>query len=300
MSIFKNVRLWIIIALVTVVLGAVMFSVFGLNQTADYRSAYEVTVSVDQNVQNSGDLVKKTAEKYFDEIGYKFVSYATEKTEDGSTYIYKFNKAGDVNEAILNEKLENAFKADEKLKDLNLVAKSEYKKTAISFKHSVGGTIAACIIGLAITFIVSLIMLRLASALTITCNAVMTAIIYIALLSITRIPALPDFIVAAALSMMLSAVMSFGICCTYKEKLRLDEKAVLNEVAAEGVKDNAVRLYFIAGVAVAAAVVLSATCSVYLVFTGLKILFATVSAFLVSCVATPALWTVFKNFKSKK
>lgn len=299
MKIFNNVRLWIIVALVIVVAGAAMIAIFGLNQTPDYKTSYEVKVSVDQNVSDAGETVKTAAEAYFAEIGYKYSSYATETDADGAEYIYKFHKAGNVDEATLNQKLKDALSAS-KAKDLNLVANAEYKQVATSEKTSVGGIILACCLGLLVAFIVSLFTVKAASAFTVLCNAVATVIIYIMLLAITRIPAYPDFIVAAAAGTFISVVMTFVITCSYKEKLKLSDKDTLSDVAAAGVKDNAVRLCVIAVAGVIVALGLSVTGSFYLAFTGLKIFLATVSAFLVSFVATPALWTVFKNVRSGK
>ena len=127
-----------------------------------------------------------------------------------------------------------------------------------------------------------------------------SGVIYIMLLAITRIPALPDFAVISAVSMILSTLMTFTITCAYKEKLKIADKPSISEIATAGIKNNALRLILLAAAGGVAAIAFSVTGSIYLVFTGLKILLATVSAFLVSIVATPALWTVFKKIKSGK
>ena len=300
MKIFKNIKIWIIVALITVLLGAIFIAVFGLNNTPDYKAAYEVSVSVDQNVEGSGELVKKTAEKYFNEKGYKYSPYATQITEDGATYIYKFNNAGDVSESELKGKLEDALTADADLNGLGLTVNALYKKTATTADVNVGMVILACALSLLAAFIIALFMVKLASATTIIINAVLSAIIYISLISITRIPAMPDFAIGGAIAVILSAVMTFVIACRYKETFKLNDKADVKAVAESGVKEGLLRLCFIAAAGIFAAIALSATGSIYLLFTGLKVLVATVSAFLVSVVSTPVLFSTLKNVKAKK
>ena len=298
MKIFAKLKIWIIAALIVVLAGAIMISVFGLNETPDYKSAYEVTVSVDQNVNGSGLLAEKTAKSYFNEKGYKFSSYATQKVGDGAAYIYKFNKAGEISETELEDRITAAFSADENLSGLGLVATAEYREVATTSDISVGKIILACALGLLATFIISFFIVKAASALTIVCNAVISAVLYVMLIAITRVPAYPDFVIGGAVSIVLSVVMTFVITCRYKEKLKADGKADIKEIAAAGVKEGAFRLYLVAGLGAVAAIAFSVTGSAYLLFTGLKILIATCSAFLVSCVATPALWTVLKSKKS--
>lgn len=300
MKIFKNIKIWIIVALITVLLGAIFIAVFGLNNTPDYKAAYEVSVSVDQNIEGSGELVKKTAEKYFNEKGYKYSPYATQITEDGATYIYKFNKAGDVSESELKGKLEDALTADADLNGLGLTVNALYKKTATTADVNAGMVILACALSLLAAFIIALFMVKLASATTIIINAVLSAIIYISLISITRIPAMPDFAIGGAIAVILSAVMTFVIACRYKETFKLNDKADVKAVAESGVKEGLLRLCFIAAAGIFAAIALSATGSIYLLFTGLKVLVATVSAFLVSVVSTPVLFSTLKNVKAKK
>ena len=300
MKILKNTKLWVILALIVVLAGTVLLSVYGLNETPDYKTAYEVSVSVDQNVKGAGELVKTTAENYFSEKGYKFSAYATQPSEDGTTYIYKFNQAGDVSESELKGKLEGALSANADLKDLGLAVNALYKKTATTSGVNVGMVVLACALTLLAAFIIALFMVKLANATTIIINAVLSAIIYISLIAITRIPAMPDFAIGGAIAVILSTMMTFVIACRYQEMLKLNDKADVKAVAESGVKAGMLRLCFIAVAGVLVGVALSATGSTYLLFTGLKVLVATVSAFMVSVVFTPVLFSALKNVKAKK
>lgn len=299
MKLFGKLKIWIIVAVITVLLGTLLLSIFGFNQTPDYKSSYEVSVSVDQNVNGSGELVDKTAREYFSEKGYKLSDYATQETEDGDKYIYKFHKAGDIDKEELQGVLQAALDNDATLGALNLKADAEYGEVKMTSDYKVWKILLACLLGLIVAFAVSFFTVKLASALTVVCNAVMTAIIYTMLVAITRIPALPDFAIVGGAAMLISVVMTFVITCRYKEKLKLDEKAEISEVASIGVNDGFIRLCFIACAVILAAMLLFLG-GVYFLFIGLKLILAAISAFLVSCVATPALWTVFKKFRIKK
>ena len=299
MKIFAKTKIWIIVALVVVLIGAIFVSVFGLNQTPDYKTAYEVTIGVDQNVQGSGKVAKNAAEDYFKSVGYKYSGYATQKTADGTEYIYKSHKAGDVNEADLLKTINDALAADENLGGLGLVAKAEYKKTEVTADYSALKVVLACALGLIAAFIIAFFTVKAASALTLLCNALMTAVLYVMLLAVTRIPALPDVVIGGAIGVIVSCVMTFVLACRYKEILKAGN-ADFKAVAEEGLNCGAARLIFIACVCAFAAIALSVAGGVYVTFTGLKILVAVASAFLVSCVATPSLWTALKTVKLKK
>lgn len=300
MKTFNNIKIWITVALVIVLAGAIFIAALGFNQTPDYKAAYEVTVSVDQNVKGSGELVKTTADKYFNEKGYKYSSYATQVTEDGALFIYKFNDKGNIDENELKEALSTAFEADAEIKELGLKTDAAYKQTATTSDVNVGLTVLACALGLLAAFIIALFIVKLASATTVVINAVLTALVYISIIAIARIPASTDLVLCGALSMIIASIMTFVIACRYKEIAKANDKDDIKAVAALGVKESACRLGFIACLAVVAAVAFSATGSVYMLFTGLKILVATVSAYMVTVVATPVLFSALKSINAKK
>ena len=299
MKLFANLKIWIIAAIVAVLVGAVFIAVFGLNETPDFKSAYEVSVSVDQNVQGSGEITDAAAKAYFKDKGYTYSSYATQETANGATYIYKFGKAGDISETELETSVKAALDANADLSALDLKVNADYKQTATSADEKAGMTVLACALCVLAAFIIAFFIVKTASALTVVCNAVITAVVFVMLVAITRIPARPDFFIELTVGAVLSVIMTFVITCRYKELLKLEGKSDIKAIAESGLNSGALRLYFIAGAGALIAIALAATGSVYLLFTGLKILIATCSAFIVSCVATPALWTLFKNVKAK-
>ncbi|MBO4251592.1 MAG: hypothetical protein J5911_02905 [Clostridia bacterium] len=293
MKAFNNIKVWIIIALIVVLAGAVFISVMGLNQTPDYKAAYEVSVSVDQNVNDSGKTAKTAAEQYFNEKGYKYSGYATQEAEDGTLYIFKFEKAGDISESELQEKLDAAVGSGVK-------ATAAYKAISVTSDINIGITVLACALGLVAAFVIALFIIKLSGALVTVINAVLTALIYVSVVAIARVPAMTDMVLCGAIGVILALIMTFVIVCRYKESLASDDKNDIVSIAENGAKASACRLGFIVCLGVIAAIAFAASGSIYLIFTGLKILIAAVSAYLVSIVATPALFSALKNAKFKK
>ena len=111
-------KVWIIITLLIIVAGMVFLGVFGLGQSPDYKKSYEVRVSVDQNVNGSGEIVKDAAEKFFSDKGIKIASYATQSMDDGATFVYKIAQKADTDFSTeeLKNSVQNALQAKEETK----------------------------------------------------------------------------------------------------------------------------------------------------------------------------------------
>ena len=300
MKLFGKTKIWIIIALAIAVLGGAFIGIFGFNQTPDYKTAYEVTVGVDQDVENSGETVKAAAEKYFAEQGYRFSSYATQKAGEGKKYIYKFNSAGNITEGDLKAALDQALNENADLAPLGVETDVGYKQTAITAYENAGALIAASAVALLCAFVIALFTVKLAGATTVVCNAVITAAIFTALIAITRLPAAPYLAATGAVGIAFSVVFTFALTCGYKGALKADGKAGLKELAFAGVKRDFAKICFTVCAGVFAALSFAVIGGAYLVFTGAQFVLAIASAAVVSCVSTPALWSSLKKLKSGK
>ena len=53
----NKLKIWTVITLILIVAGMAIFGIFGFNQTVDYGNAYETDITVEQNVQKSGEIV---------------------------------------------------------------------------------------------------------------------------------------------------------------------------------------------------------------------------------------------------
>lgn len=301
MKIFAKTKIWLIIALSVVVVGVAMFAFLGFNQTPDYRNSYEVQVAVDQNVKNSAAIAKENAEKYFAEIGYVPANCYTQEYKEGAGYIYKFYNASEkFDKDALKTKIETALN-DKELGELNLVVTVNYKETVVSKEMGAGVSawkiILACAIAMVIAFVVVAVMNKLASAITVIVNSLIAIVLNIAIMAIVRVPAYPTLIIGEAVAAIFAMLFTFLITFRYKEDLKVNDKA---DVAEDGVKKsfNLISLVAIFGVICAIFIILAINS--YFIFAGIQCAIAICVAYLVSLVATPVLWRVFRNIIGRK
>ena len=306
MKIFEKTKLWIIIALVAVLVGTILLATVGFNQTPDYKAAYEVSVSVDDNARenedatSAGEIVKAETEKYFAEKGYKSSAYAAQASDDGRTYIYKFNSAGEIDKAELKTAIETAIQADAYLNGLGLEVTVSYSETKVTADFNAGMIVLACAVALVAAFLIALFITKVAGAVTMVCNAVFAFLIYLSVVAITRIPAFPTVYIFGAAAAILASAITFAITCAFDGAMKEEEKADVKAVASTYTGKNFKYICFVAAAGIALALFLSVTGSVYLLFTGLHCLVATCSAAAVACVSTPALWAALKSVRRKK
>lgn len=293
-------KVWIIITLLIIVAGMVFLGVFGLGQSPDYKKSYEVRVSVDQNVNGSGEIVKDAAEKFFSDKGIKIASYATQSMDDGATFVYKIAQKADTdfNTEELKNSVQNALQAKEETK--NLVAKADgvYETEVTAYKEVFGVSLALGIASM-IAFVYLLLVEKPVAAFSAVLGAIVSALLFISVTSIARIPAYPTFTVSLTFAFTLALVFSTVIVNRFREVMKIsgNEKLSIAEIAAKGVKQSAARVIFVAVAVLAAAIPFAASCSLGLVFFALQIVAADVVAIFASLFWTAFFWSVMKKKK---
>lgn len=290
-------KLWIIITLLIVVAGMVTLGVFGLNQNPDYDSSYEICVGVDQNVNGSGEIVKAAAEKYFEEKNVKIASYATQTMDDGATFIYKLcDKAENIDAAELKTAVQNALNANEGTK--NLVAKTEgVNEVKVTYYKEVFGVALSLGIAALVAFVYLLLVEKPVAALSAVLGSLVSALLFISVISIARIPAYPTFTVGIAFSFVLALVFSTVIVNRFREVMKIagNEKMSVSEIASKGVKQSVARILLAAVAVFVAAIPFAITLSWSLISFALQILAADVVAILASMFWTSFFWSSIKK-----
>lgn len=300
MKIFAKTKWFVIIVLVIAVAGAILLATVGLNGTPDFKAAYEVSVNVDDNVEGSGEFVKAEAEKYFAEKGYGYSAYATQVSDDGTTYNYKFANVGDISAAELEDRVQTAVTDDATLGTIGLVVKVNYSQTAVTSDVNAGMIILAFAIALLAEFIIALFMIKAAGALSVVCNAVSAALIYLFLMAVTRIPAAPSFYVFGATAALFASVLTFVLTNAFAERVKAESKSDYKAVAFEETAKRFKYLCFAAIAGFAACLLMAVTANAYMLFAGLAGVVAICSAAVVSCVFTPWVWSMLKSVGQKK
>ena len=299
MKLLAKTKLWLILALIVVVAGVAVFSFLGFNQTADNKNAYEVHVGVDQNINGAADIAKENAESYFNEKGFKYDASLTQVYNDGTAYIYKFDKEIDLDAAALKTRIETAL-TQKGLGDLELVVTVGYDQTTFAPAVSVWKLVLACAIAVVAVFIVTAFINGFASAFTVVLNAIFALILQLALVALTRIPAFPTLMIGETVAIVLSMAFTFFIASKYKETLKAGDKTELAEIVESGNKKASGVLCWSLLFVLFAAVFIAVTLKTYFVYAGSQIAIAAIVAFLVATVSTPSLWKAFKSIKGRK
>ena len=289
-------KICIILTIVIVLLGMVLLGIFGLNQTVDYKKSYEVRVGVDVNVNNSGEIAKDSAEKYFKDNGIKFLSYATQESEDGAMYIYKFSKKPEFDVEALKTAVQTALSDNSDTSALVAKVDGIYETETTNYGAILGVTLTV-----AISAVVVLVYLffteKGASSLASVCGGIISAIVFLSLMSITRVPALSTVAVSIVFAFTLALVYSIVIVNRYKEITKIvgNEKMSKFDVAIKGTKQGLMRIIFVSLAVVVVMIPFLFFGSLALTFIALQLIIATISAVVSSLFWTPFIWTALKK-----
>ena len=301
-SINGKYKIWVILTVAILVIGFTLFGIFGFNQTADYKDSYEAVVSMDTQLEVTTEKLEQTADAYLQNKGYKVVEFATERV-DGPigrySIIYKFDKDvkldADAMQTYLTSKLGSA----------SIVIEVEYNNVVNPYvNEGIGWVLLAVGITMIAVFVYMFFMEKVAGAVSVLASSVLSALLFVALLGATRIPANPFALACCLASSVLSAILSAGLVNRFKEQIRLNQAKTVNaeklsyrEIADLSAKDSFLRFTFVAGAIVLASALMVAIGSTYIKFLGLQVLVAGATAIFSSLIGVTLLWPVLKSIK---
>ncbi len=296
-SVMGKIKVAIIITLIVLVAGMAILGVFGLNNTVDYKAGYELQVSVDQSIDEAKTILKTSSDAFLSEKGIKSANYAYQELDDGRLLVYKFNKDVTADVVGMKDYINAAL-------DANEVAKGAEPKVVVNEvignkDGQIGWVILALGITLAVAFVYTLIMEKLASAVAVVCSAIISALTFVALTALTRIPVANFFGAFLGLSFALALALSVATVNKYKQAIKesgkdkVSHRAIADKVGARDVKKYLLTLVavLIAGVAVSAFFV------PYMMIIGGQLAIAGVAAVFSAYFTTPLIWTAIKKDK---
>ena len=295
----KKNKLFIVITLAVLVVGLALFGIFGFNQTIDHRKGYEVKVSVDQDAGNSLSILESATEEFFANNGLKNVEFATQKADDNKTIIYKFNTDVKVDEVKLAQYLNDKLIADESVKDVTATA--IYSEVIGYNEFNVGGLLFGALVGLALAFIYALIMEKLSGAVAMIGSSILSALVFVALMGLVRIPAYPALGASISVALILSALLSITTVSRFNRafKANVNSKPNADEIAEKLIKTECKKYIYTAIAVLVGSIAISAFFVPYMLFAGLQILLAGLVALTVSYFVTPLVWATVKGAKKK-
>lgn len=294
MKICKN-KLFIIITVALLVIGLALFGVFGMNNTVDYSKSYEINVSVDGNVGETSATMKSVSDSYLASKGFNDVDYAFQQTEDG-TLIYKFvNDVSSVNVAELEAEITKAL-------NNTLVVTVKAYETVNFNDNQIGWIILACGLAIIASFIYTLFMEKLAGALTVIATSIISAVLFVAMMGITRIPAQPVLPAVILLSALLASVLSMGIVNRCREALKNvgNDKLSYAQVADKCSAQSRLRVIIVTCALALAGIALVALAPVYLKLAGIQLILSAIVSSFTAYAWSGIIWSALKAVKKDR
>ena len=135
---------------------------------------------------NTKDITKEAVEGYFKEKAITPTLLSQKKEGVGLVLIYKFTE--DVTEKCADLKNTVQSALDEKAEIKGLTVETEINEVVATFNYDFGWIVLAMGITVLVFFVYLLFMEKFASAVSVIAVSVLSAILYVALMSIVRVP----------------------------------------------------------------------------------------------------------------
>ncbi len=287
----------LIALLVLLVVGMTLLGVLGLNQSIMLGKNHEISVAIEVNIDDAGDVVRATSEKYFAEKGIKVNASNVINFNEGEKYSFKTASLNGLNAEEIKTQLEDALNTAltaEQLAGLNPTVTTYETYGFTSVKWSI---LIACAIALVAIFIYYAIIEKISGALTVIIVSVVSAVLHLALVAITRLPYDPVLGTCIMLSAVFAGILSGGIVNRAKElsKIVTEKKRTNTEIANLATESSNVRFAFVSIVLLVALIAFIAFGGLTVRLIALQVLLAVVSAVAVSYFFTGFLWANIKK-----
>ena len=291
-SITSKWKIWLIITLTIVAVGMVLMGVLGMNEAVDYSKSYEVQVNIDQDVDDASKKVCAISESYFAKKGAKDTAYATQKTSTGG-YIFKFAEDPGIDAEDLEQTITEA------LNNSKVEVSTDIKQVVTNNKYDVLGISLILGIRAVDIFLFILIKDKFKGALAVLTASVVSTLLALALIAITRVPAMPFLPLTICGALCLGSVLSSGMVARFNiDKKNADGTGLSdNEIADKGAKASVSRILCLVCSVLVFSLVLDFVNIGYLSFVAIHTVIAGVSAGFTSLFITPVIWSAVKNNK---
>ena len=289
-NVISKLKIWLIITLIVIVAGMAMLGVFGLNDTLTQDAHYEISVGVDQDVDGASLKAKGFAETYFAEKGINDVGYTYQSMKDGTIHVYKFATATGINAEELTAYV------TEKLANDKVVVESSVNQVVANPSFDLWGLVIALGISVVAVFVYLIIMEKLFATLSVLICGVISSVLTLSILALTRIPSIDTWALSVGVSAILSSVLSIVIVKRCQEQARLDTKADKKVIAENAVNNSLTRFAFVFIALVVGALALGLIGGIgYLTFVALNVLVIAVSTVFTSLIWTPIIWSALNK-----
>jgi len=283
----KRIKIFIISALVIIVAGMSMLAFLGFNQPVDNKDSFEMQISVNQVAGNTVEVLQNASEKAIKDNDMFVVS--EQKLNGGATLIYKFNKD-------VSDKAEVVEKAVQAALDGTDVVNVQATVSVHQLKGSHGSQALKVLLGLGIGLIVAslfvLILNKFASAVAVLSSSALSIVLFMSLVSLTRIPAQPYFAVFTCVASLFSLVISTIITTKYKSEIKKDSKISSAEVVGKANTELAITFALLMLAVLLFSLIFGIITSIAV---GLIMLAAGVAGVFTAIYFTPFMWALLRR-----
>ncbi len=295
----NKIKCFIIATLSLLVVGITLLSVFGFNQTADYKESYELQVSIDQRAAGATDVLSASVDEYFANKGIAPVCGGKQVIDDGMGLLFKFDSdvsshATEIKQFIETKLLSSGINTAE-ITAVEVIVNASIVKEGEGFEDwmlLVGSAVAVvCIL------VYALIMVKLTGALATLFSAVLSALTFVALMAITRLPAAPFVTIGCVFAGILGGVLALSSIARYREE---DKNTANENLSTKELIEKMLKLekkkYLLVLISVAlVGLALIATMASYFMIAGAQLIVVSVVATASSYFGVPLLWNAIKN-----
>lgn len=282
----------ITVVLALIVVGIALASIFGFNNSVDYKDSYEVVVGVTQKIDEKSIAAKNAAENFFEAKGVAPVDYLSQTSNDASRFIYKFETKTEIDVNELKAEIEKAVNDA----SIGVIAEvSELKD--VSNKADLG---LVWVLSIAVVFglVYLAISENFASGLSAIFTAITAGVLFVAMLGLTRLPAYPFLSLNLMVTFILTFVLSLVLARRFKEIAILNGQESIDKVdiicKASCISLKRFILFGIIGLIFSIAL---AVWGSYLTILGLQFVISIVCSFLVAYAFMPKFWLLLKKIK---
>ncbi len=293
-------KIWVLITVAVMIIGFVLFGVFGFNQKADYKDTNTVSVKVDANIGNASAILEQSSKDYLCANGFKYDR--VEVLNDGGELVYFFNYSvkEDVKVDELQKAVKEALSTDNILKGLNV---SVVVEDTVSYDKNYAGPVAiAGGIALVVMFIYAVIVEKVAGALSYLATSIVSGLLFFAIMGLTRIPASPFILIGLALSVLFAGAYSLVMSNRFNSVMKTasGEKANPFEVASNETMQSLVKCLFTTGAIIVLALAFIILGSSLMKILGLQLVIVAIVSVFSAFAYTGLVWAGIKsNVKSK-
>ena len=197
----KKCKIVFVGVLVVLLVGMVILGVFGLNNTKNYDKVNQLKVSISLDLTDSAQTAQATTEKYLQDNEIETYSFGHQILNDGRIFVYQI-KSGDVNVDELKTVIDTA------INNSKVIVKVDVNEVTVYSENQslrIAGVLAITTLAI---FVVLLFVEKWKSALTVAITSALSALVFFALINITRIPAVSLLGITVSLAFLLSAFIS--------------------------------------------------------------------------------------------